>query len=116
MKSLVRITALATLVAVGLAFATSTRAEEKKKGPAPKQFTGIVESCDAGCIKVKKGEESKMFTVNAQTKVSVADKKEAAIADVKAGDKVVVLFAEDGGQAVAKRIMPAPAGKAKGKK
>jgi len=113
------ITAL-TLVAVSLAFTSAGIAAEKgpadkspaKKKAAQKQFTGVVEACDAGCIKVKSAKESKMFAVNDKTKVATADKKEAAIADVKCGDKVTVLFAEDGDKLIAKRIgPPAPAKK-----
>lgn len=114
MKSIIRITTLATMVAVGLAFATSSFAADKKEGDkkaALKQFTGVVDSCDAACVKVKKGEESKMFSVTEKTKVVTADKKEAAIADLKAGDKVQISYAEDGDKAIAKRIMIVPAKK-----
>ncbi len=117
MKSLI---AALTMVAMGLAYTgTGFAADkpEKKEGKKPevatKQFTGTVESCDAACIKVKKGEETKTFTVNEKTKVATAEKKEGAIGDIKAGDKVTVLYAGEGDTAVAKRIMVGGAGKKK---
>jgi Cu/Ag efflux protein CusF len=106
MKSFI---AALTLVAVGLAFTSTSFAAEKKEGAKkapPKQLTGVVEACDAGCIKIKGRQETKMFVVDAKTKVSTADKKEAAISDIKCGDKVTVFFAERGGQEVAVRIAP----------
>jgi Cu/Ag efflux protein CusF len=117
MKSLI---AAISLVAVSLALASPSFAADKKEGEkkaAPKQFTGVVDSCDAACIKVKKGDDCKAFVVNDKTKVATADKKEAAIADIKAGDKVLVSYAEDGDKLVAKRICPpAAAGKKKEEK
>ncbi len=113
MKSFI---AALTLVAVSLAFTSASFAADKKEGakkPAGKQLTGVVEACDAGCIKVKGRQETKMFVVDAKTKVSTADKKEAAIGDVKKGDKVTVFFAEDGDKCIAKRIGPPAAGKKK---
>jgi hypothetical protein len=117
MKSFI---AAVTLVAVSLAFTSASFAAEKKEGAkkaAPqKQFTGVVEACDAGCIALKSAKESKKFVVNEKTKVATADKKEAAIGDVKCGDKVTVFFAEDGDKLVAKRIGPPPPSKKKAEK
>lgn len=115
MKSLIRIAAVAVIAAFAL---TGTSFAEKKaeKGaakPKPQSFTGVVESAAADSIVVKKGEESKTFSVTAETKIVTADKKEAAIADIKAGEKVLVSFAEVDGKLVAKKIGPAPAGKKK---
>jgi len=112
------ITALA-LVAVSLAFTSTSFAAEQKEGAkktALKQLTGVVESCDASCIKIKGAKETKSFVVDAKTKVSTADKKEAAISDIKCGDKVTVYFAEQDGKEVAKRIGPPAAAKKKGEK
>ncbi|MBM3858509.1 MAG: hypothetical protein FJ395_02535 [Verrucomicrobia bacterium] len=108
--------AACTLVAVSLAFTSASFAAEKKedaKKAAPKQLTGVVESCDAACIKIKGAKETKMFTVNAKTKVATAANKEAAIGDVKCGDKVTVFFVEQGGKEVAVRIAPPAAPKKK---
>jgi len=113
MKSFI---AALTLVAVSLAFTSASFAAEKKEGAkkaAAKQFTGVVEACDAACIKVKGRQETKMFVVDAKTKVATAANKAAAIGDVKCGDKVTVFFAEDGGKLIAKRIAPPAAPKKK---
>lgn len=114
------IASLLTVAALALAFAAPGVAADKEgkkeaKKPAFKQCTGVVEACDANCIKVKaaKGGETRTFVVDAKTKVSTADKKEAAISDIKCGDKVVVYFAEEGGKEVAKRIAPPPPPKKK---
>ena len=106
MKSIMRITAMVSVVAVGLAFASTTFAADKPDKPKPHVFTGVVDSCDAGCIKIKKGDDCKMFVVTEKTKVVTADKPEAAIADIKAGDKVTVTFVEDGDKLIAKKIGP----------
>lgn len=112
MKSLIRTAAIVTVIATGLAFTSATFAKDKA-APAEKaakaknqQFTGVIDALDvaANSFTVKKGEESKTFTVNGDTKISIADKKEAALADLKAGDKVMVGFVEADGKLVAKKI------------
>jgi len=119
MKSIMRITAMVSVVAVGLAFASTTFAAEKaeKAKPASHDFTGVIESVDAtaNTVIVKKKDESKTFSVTEKTKYATADKPEAALADLKQGDKVKVQFIEDGGKTVAKKIAVA-AGKEKKEK
>ena len=121
MKSLIRIATVAAIVAVGLAFASTSFAKEKGEKaakPAAHVFTGVIDSIDAtgNTLAVKKGDESKTFSVNGDTKISTADKKEAALADLKAGDKVMVSFVETDGKLVAKKIGVAAAGKKEKKK
>ncbi|MCX7886745.1 MAG: hypothetical protein N3B01_05750 [Verrucomicrobiae bacterium] len=102
-----------TVAAIALGFAAGglaadSEAKKEAKKPALKQCTGIVESCDATSIKVKavKGGDIRTFVVDAKTRVSTADKKEAAITDIKCGDKVVVFYAEQDGKEIARRIAP----------
>jgi 3-dehydroquinate synthase class II len=111
MKSLIRITAVAAVVAAALAFTGTSFAAEKAAKAKTQSFTGNIESAAADSVVVKKGDESKTFSVNAETKVATATNKEAAIADLKVGDKVLVGFVEADGKLVAKKIGPAVAGK-----
>jgi Cu/Ag efflux protein CusF len=103
------VTAL-SIAAVALAFAAPVRGEEAAKPEKPKkhQWTGTIESIDAsaGTVTLKKGEESKAFKVGDKTKYSTADKKEAALGDLKMGDKVTVWYTEDAGGMMAARIAP----------
>ncbi len=124
MKSLIRAIAIATVIATGLVFTSATFAAEKAaKGekaakPAAHAFTGVIDAIDAAAntLTVKKGEESKTITVNAETKISAPDKKEATLADLKVGDKVMVNFVDVDGKPVAKKIGAAAAAVKKEKK
>ncbi|HUJ70897.1 MAG TPA: DUF5666 domain-containing protein [Verrucomicrobiae bacterium] len=113
---------LRTAMALGIAalafsFVAPVRAQETTAPPPkpkPHQYTGIIESIDskAGTVIVKKDTESKTFKLGEKTKFSTADKKEAALADIKVGDKVTVRYTEDGGVLTALKIgVPAAAAK-----
>ena len=108
------VTAL-SIAAVALAFAVPVRGQEAAKPEKPKkqQFTGTIESVDAkaGTVIVKKGQEGKTFKVGEKTKYSTSDKKEATIADLKVGDKVLVSYTEEGGALMARKIGPPAAPK-----
>jgi len=112
MKSFI---AVLTVVAVSLALTSVSFAAEKAKKPAAPHITGEVVKCADCCIKIKDPKTGDVKTVrnNEQTKVSTADKKVAAFSDVKAGDKVPVYYADEGGKCVTKRIVPPPAPKKK---
>jgi Cu/Ag efflux protein CusF len=111
---------LRTAMALGIAalafsFTVPVRAQDATTTPPPKPekakrqaFTGLIESVDAkaGTVIVKKGTESKTFKLGDKTKYSTADKKEAALADIKVGDKVKVGYTEENGVATAHRIGP----------
>lgn len=108
MKSLIRIVAVAAVAAIAF---TSTSFAAKEKGAkagktAVPVFAGLVDALDvaANTLTVKKGEESKTIAVNGETKIATADKKEAALADLKVGDKVVVQYVEVDGKLTAKSI------------
>jgi len=123
------VSVLFVLSVAGLSFAaekkeTAPSATEKaapakaeKKAPAKvKQVTGEVAAVDAKAntltVKGKKGD----VMVNADDKTSVkVGKEKKSLADVKAGDKVTVKYAEMDGKNVAKSIMvsAAPAKKEK---
>ena len=110
-KHWLRVVTALSIAAVALAFAAPVRGEEEAAKPAkPKkqQWTGTIESIDAsaGIVTLKKGEESKAFKVGGKTKYSTADKKEAALGDLKMGDKVTVWYTEDAGGMMAARIAP----------
>ena len=114
---------LRTAMALGIAalafsFVAPVRAQDTAATPPPKpkphQYTGIIESIDskAGTVIVKKDAESKTFKLGEKTKFSTTDKKEAALADIKVGDKVTVRYTEDGGVLTALKIgVPAAAKK-----
>ena len=107
------------IIAVALAFAAPARGEEpaaaKPEKAAPKHFTGVIQSVDAtaGVIVKNNKEVSKTFKVGEKTKYSTADKKDAAIGDLKAGEKVLVSYTEDGGTLTAHKIGPPPPPKKK---
>jgi Cu/Ag efflux protein CusF len=109
-KYLLRSVMALSITAVALAFAAPVRGQETAKPEKPKkhQFTGVIESVDAaaGTVAVKQNQESKMFKVGAKTKYSTADKKDAAIGDLKAGEKVLVSYTEDGSTLTALKIGP----------
>src|SRR5258708_4156275 len=115
-KHLLRATMVLSIAAVALGVTAPFRAEDAgPAAPKPKrqQFTGTVESIDAkaGTAVIKKGTESKSFKIGEKTKYATADKKEAAITDIKVGDKVKVAYSEEGGVATAHRIGPPDAPK-----
>jgi len=116
-KHLLRATMALSIAAVAFAFTAPARAQDSTTPPPPKpkrqQFTGVIESIDAKAesVIIKKGTESKTFKIGEKTKYATADKKEAAITDIKVGDKVKVSFTEDNGVAMAHRIGPPDAPK-----
>lgn len=108
----------ALLVAVALAYTAPAWAEEKavqekaavaaEKPPKPKlhRFTGTIEAVNATSITLKNVRgETKTFTLTADTKVRKADKPQATIADLQVGEKVLVMYWEDG---TVKSICPPP--------
>jgi hypothetical protein len=107
-KRLMRVVAGASLVAAIVTFAFPVGAADKPDKPKRQQFTGAIETVDATAmtVAVKSHKETKTFTVNDKTKFSTADKEAAALADLKAGDKVVVIYAADGDKMVASKIAP----------
>jgi len=119
MKKYLLCSLLATAVMLsGSVFAADGEAAPKKeKGPKMSQFTGEITAVDAAAnsLSVKKDEDTKTFKAEG-AKVATADKKDATLADLKVGDKVTVMYVEDSGAAVAKRIGPAKAPKAKKEK
>jgi Cu/Ag efflux protein CusF len=110
-KHLLRATMVLSIAAVAFAFTAPVRAEEGTT-PPPKakkqQFTGLIESIDAkaGTVIIKKGTESKSFKIGEKTRYATTDKKEAAITDIKVGDKVKVAYSEENGVATAHKIGP----------
>jgi Cu/Ag efflux protein CusF len=109
-KYLLRAVAVSSLVAVALAFSLPVQAQESTGAAKPKRqsFTGVIGSIDAkaNTVTVKLNEESKTFKVSDKTKFSTADKKTAALGDLKTGDKVTVGYIDDAGTLVAQRIAP----------
>ena len=109
-RHLLRATMALSIAAVALAFTAPVRAQDAAKPEKPKkqQFTGLVESIDAkaGTVIVKKDTTSKTFKIGEKTKYATADKKEAAVTDIKVGDKVKVAFTEENGVATAHKIGP----------
>ena len=107
-KHLLRAAMAFSIAAVALSVAAPVRAEDAAKPEKPKrhQFTGVIESVDAkaGSVIVKKDTESKTFKIVEKTKYSTTDKKEAALADIKVGDKVTVTYTEEGGVLTAHKI------------
>lgn len=92
---------------------------EKAAGVKTSQFTGEITAVDAAAnsltVKHSTKDESKTFKTEG-AKVATADKKDATLADLKVGDKVLVAFVEENGAAVAKKIGPAKAPAPKGEK
>jgi Cu/Ag efflux protein CusF len=110
-KQWLRAVTTLSIAAIALAFAAPVRGQEaapKPEKPKRHAFTGIIQSVDAaaGTVIVNKDKESKTFKVGDKTKYSTADKKEAALADLKAGDKVTVAYTEDAGVLTAHKIAP----------
>lgn len=110
-KHWLRAVTVLSIAAVALAFAAPVRGEEpaaKPEKPKRHVFTGMIQSVDAaaGAVIVNKDKESKTFKVGEKTKYSTADKKDAALADLKAGEKVTVAYTEDGGVLMAHKIAP----------
>jgi Cu/Ag efflux protein CusF len=90
---------------------TSTPSNATAPAPAPKpkrhQYTGTVTAIDAkaGTVIVKKeGAESKTFKIGEKTRYSTVEKKDAAVTDIKVGDKVTVWFSEEDGVLTAHKI------------
>jgi hypothetical protein len=82
-------------------------ASEPGPKPTRHQYTGEVASIDAagGTVIVKKGSESKTFKIVDKTRYSTADKpKDAALTDIKVGDKVTVHYTEEDGVLTAHSI------------
>jgi Cu/Ag efflux protein CusF len=106
-KYLVRAAMAASLVAVTLAFAVPTRAEEKPEKPKQRRYTGTIESMDAQArtvtLKNRQG-DTKTFTCDPACKMSTADKKEATLDDFKDGDKITCWYTEDGGKLVCHKM------------
>jgi Cu/Ag efflux protein CusF len=97
----------------GLVQAQGTSTNAPAPAPKPKsqrhQYTGLITVIDAkaGTVIVKKeGAESKTFKIGEKTKYSTADKKDAAITDIKVGDKVTVHYTEEDGVLMAHHIGP----------
>jgi Cu/Ag efflux protein CusF len=86
--------------------AAPAKAEEKKAPAKVKQVTGEVAAVDAAAktltVKGKKGDVA--LTADDKTSVMVGKDKKT-LADVKAGDKVTVKYAEMNGKNVAKNIV-----------
>lgn len=122
-KRLLRTAMALGIAALALSFAGSIQAQDTSTNapaPAPKpkpqrhQYTGDIASIDAkaGTVIVKKGEaDSKTFKIDDKTKYSTAAKKDAAIADIKVGDKVTVHYTEVDGVLTAHHIGPPAAPK-----
>jgi hypothetical protein len=109
MKKLI---ALATMIAVAVAFAPGASAAEKgdgKKGkPAAQQCTGKIASISAECVEVEAKGGNQKFTINAGTKFGTKTEPKTC-SDFKTGDRVTVRFKTEGDCKVALGIAaPAP--------
>lgn len=112
-KALLSVVAIALAATFALpAFADEAKKEAKKEAKAEKakshQFTGEITAVDAAAKTVtlkNKKDETKTFAADA-AKVATGDKKEASLADLKVGDKVVASYVEEGGKNVASKIGP----------
>jgi Cu/Ag efflux protein CusF len=107
-KHLLRAAMALSIAAVAFAFTAPVRAQDgAAPPPKPKRqsFTGLIDSIDAkaGTVIIK-GKESKTFKITEKTKYATADKKEAALTDIKVGDKVKVAYTEENGVATAHKI------------
>jgi Cu/Ag efflux protein CusF len=105
------------IASLALSFAAPVRAADTNTPttttapkPKPRSYTGDVTAIDAkaGTIIVKKeGAESKTFKIGEKTRYATADKaKDAALTDIKVGDKVTVSYTEEDGVLTAHRIGP----------
>lgn len=110
-KHLLRAASAVSLIAVALAFAPAARAEEKPEKKNRQQATGVIESMDAKAktVTIKKHDGSTVTFTCDKSKIATASKETAMMDDLKVGDKVLVVYAEDGGKKVAHRIGPAKA-------
>jgi Cu/Ag efflux protein CusF len=104
-----------SVVAVALAFASVVRAEETATPtPAPAapakanthEATGKITAVDAkaGTLSIKRKNAEVTFTIAKDCKVSLPDKADATVADLKVGDKVTVTYTEEAGAKVAQKI------------
>jgi Cu/Ag efflux protein CusF len=116
----VRTITMLSVVAVALTFAGVVCATENAtKSDTSKakrhDLTGEITAVDAtaGTLSVKKGDETVSLTIGKNCKVVTADKKDATVADLKVGDKVTVVYVEEDGAKVAKKIGPPRAPKNK---
>ena len=114
-RHLLRTAMVMGITALAFSFAAPVRAADTNTPttgtapkPRPRQFTGIVESIDAkaGTAIVKKDTKSETFKIGEKTKYSTLEKKEAAVTDIKVGDKVTVFYTEEGGVLTAVKIVP----------
>ncbi len=106
-----KMAAIAGLAAVVMLVAPVAQAQdaakEKPSASKTRTYTGVIESVDAaaGTITVKhstKKDTTKTFKIGEGCKFRTADKAAAAIADFKAGDKIVLKYTgADGEQLVA---------------
>jgi Cu/Ag efflux protein CusF len=113
-KHLLRAAMILSITAVALT--ASVRAQDtnapaaKPAKPERKQFTGVIESIDAKAetVIVKKGTTSDTFKIGEKTKYATVDKtKDAALTDIKVGDKVTVYYTLDAsGVMMAHKIGP----------
>lgn len=110
---------VSSLLAVAVALSSSTFAADQGAAKPEKAaevkikthaFTGEITAVDAkaNSLTAKNAkDESKTFKAEG-AKVKTADKPDATLADLKVGDKVLVVYVEDNGALVAKKIGPVP--------
>ena len=121
MKKFLFCSLLATAVALsGSVFAAKDKpagaAAEGEAKVKVQLCTGEITAVDAAAssLTVKNAkDESKTFKVAADCKIAAGENKDAKLADLKVGDKVIVRYEEAGGAMVAKKIGPAPVKKTK---
>ena len=106
----------AVAAAVCLAFVLPAQAKEGKDAGGAKPFHGAIESLDATgkTVTVKGKSETKTFKLGDDCKFGSKDSPATQLSDFKVGDKVSVVFTEEGGTATAHRIA-AHSGSKKGK-
>jgi len=114
-KNLIRMIATLSVIAVVLAFAGVVRAAGDTNAAQTKPVnkaivhdaTGTITAVDAkaGTLSIKGRKNAGVtFTIAKDCKVSIADKKDPTVADLKVGDKVTVTYTEEGGVNVAQKI------------
>ena len=110
-KHIVRMIAVLSVVAVALTFVGVVRAQEGAAAPKAAKpaktpsAAGVITAVDAkaGTLSIKKSDDTVLnFTIAKDCKVTTA--KDATVADLKVGDKVVVGYSEEAGAMVAKKI------------
>ncbi|MCX7824205.1 MAG: hypothetical protein N2689_01435 [Verrucomicrobiae bacterium] len=112
MSKLWKVTSLAVAAVVAMSLATGAFAAEAKKGAPGKQLTGEIVSIDKECIKIKGKAGEGMFAITDKTKFgSKAEPKTAS--DFKCGDKVRVIYKEEGDKKIALSIATPPPAKKK---